>query len=86
MGCMLFIHLKVSLKRFCSARLIPQYIRDPGGSRAFDSDEFCPLRMQRGRLGGIEPIGFRDVRQRPYNRWSEAHACKSNTHGGVVSL
>ena len=36
--------------------------------------------MQRGRLGGIEPRGFRNVCQRPYNRWPEAHACKSHTH------
>ena len=29
---------------------------------------------------GSSQWGFRNVRQRPYNRWPEAHACKSHTH------
>ena len=56
-----------------SKRLIAKY-------PTADFYDFCPFRMQRGRLGGIEPRGFRNVCQRPYNRWPEAHACKSHTH------
>ena len=41
MGCMLFIHLEVSLKRFCSARLAPRYVGWDGlilGSRRVDGE------------------------------------------------
>ena len=60
--------------------LIPHYIRDPGGSHALILTTSVFSACSEVGWAGSSQWGFRNVRQRPYNRWPEAHACKSHTH------